>query len=432
MKEEQRDLYSLILNQLVFDGYVNEATKLSESMMIPCPLPNEASNKLSTLFQISPQKQDIWNDDESSILSMDNNTILTGLDLDVPPQSSSPLGNQTTFITKFITTHKNACRCAKFSGDGKYVATGSSDASIKVLDVNKMRNFNQTKNETSEDFAPSRPVFRTFYDHSKPITDLDFHPTAPILASASKDCTIRFYDYKSSLKRSFKYLPDSHSVRTIQFHPCGDMILAGTDHHMIRLYDVNTFQSFTSRKVNEHHHGPINMVRYSIDGNIFASCSKDCTIKIWDAQNFSLINTLATPHNGMEVTSVQISRNQKYLLSSGRDSCVKLWEISSGRLINTINTGVQLSNNIKNKMTATFNFNEELILTLDNQPSNLAIYNSRNGEAMQSLPGHIQSIRAIASSPVENALMTCSNDFRARFWCESKSSINNSMNIDKE
>eukprot|EP01132_Coremiostelium_polycephalum_P010355 gene10355-12717_t len=421
MKEEQRELYSMIINQLVYDGFIMEASKLSETTMIPCPIPGEASNKLLSLLQSTNIKDNIGNidqgdDDHRMIedrLSIDK---VKGLDLDndkVGPK------NNIQFLTKFITTHKNACRCAKFSWDGRYVATGSSDTSIKLLDVNKMRNFNQTKNETTEDFAPSRPVIKTFYDNTQPINDLDFHPSAPILASASKDGTIRFYDYKSSLKRSFKFIQDSHSVRSINFHPIGDMILTGTDHHMIRLYDVNTLQSYTARKINEHHHGAINQVKFSLDGNIFASCSKDATIKIWDATNFSLITTLNSPHLGKEVTSVQISRNQKYLLSCGRDSHVKLWEISSGRMILSMNTGVNQSNNIiKNRLQATFNYSEDFIITNDEQPSSCIVYDSRTGEPVQKLSGHIQTVRGIAASPVENALMTCSNDYRARFWTE--------------
>lgn len=124
-------------------------------------------------------------------------------------------------MTKFITTHKNACRVAKFSPDGKYVATGSADTSIKLLDVNKMKSYNQTKSEYGEDFAPARPVTRTFYDHTqvseracicvlmqeKAINDLDFHPAVPILISCGKDASIKFYDYsQSTVKRSFKYI----------------------------------------------------------------------------------------------------------------------------------------------------------------------------------------------------------------------------------
>ncbi|KAN0031724.1 hypothetical protein ACTFIV_005590 [Dictyostelium citrinum] len=474
MKEEQRDLYSLIINQLVHDGYLSEATKISESTMIPCPIKGEASNKLFSLYQstlsgggglgihsgVNRVNSNMDIDDDSSAIGsnggknliediigmkecldfddpMQQQQLTTGSSISSATTSSSSDGTTTTgiinekllqqqpnFITKFITTHKNACRCAKFSWDGKFVATGSSDTSIKLLDVNKMRNYNQTKNETTEDSAPSRPVIRTFYDHTMPINDLDFHPSAPILSSASKDGTIRFYDYKSSLKRSFKYIQDTHGIRSINFHPCGDLILAGTDHQMIRLYNVNTFQSFTARKINEHHHGPINQVRFSLDGSIFASCSKDNTIKIWDSNNFSLISTLNSPHGGKEPTTVQISRNQKYLLSCGRDSMIKLWEITSGRLIYSINTGVnQSGGQNKNRISATFNYTEDYIITNDEQPSVAVVYNSRTKEQVQKLTGHNNTIRYIAASPVENALMTCSLDHRGRFWTDDTLSL---------
>ena len=70
------------------------------------------------------------------------------------------------FVTRFITTHKGACRVAKFSPDGKYVATGSSDNSIKLLEVEKMHTHHLMKSEV-EDYASARPVVRTFYDHTQ-------------------------------------------------------------------------------------------------------------------------------------------------------------------------------------------------------------------------------------------------------------------------
>ena len=47
-----------------------------------------------------------------------------------------------------------------------FVATGSEDTSIKLLDVVKMKNYNQVKSEHGEDYAPAKPVIRTYYDHS--------------------------------------------------------------------------------------------------------------------------------------------------------------------------------------------------------------------------------------------------------------------------
>ncbi len=40
---------------------------------------------------------------------------------------------------------------------------------------------------------------------------------------------------------------------------------------------------------------------YAVEGNIFASASKDGAIKIWDGVTNSAINTIPNAHNGAEV-----------------------------------------------------------------------------------------------------------------------------------
>jgi cleavage stimulation factor subunit 1 len=160
---------------------------------------------------------------------------IRGVDLENDTISHRPYPN---YQTRFITTHKNSCRCAKFSPDGKFIATGSADTSIKLLDVEKMMSYSQLKNDEGEDAQLTRPVIRTFYDHTAPVNDLDFHPAYPVLASCARDCSIKLYDYNSSVKRSFKQLQDTHNIRTICFHPCGDFLITGTEHTMIRLIDI--------------------------------------------------------------------------------------------------------------------------------------------------------------------------------------------------
>jgi hypothetical protein len=51
---------------------------------------------------------------------------------------------------------------------GRFVATGSTDTSIKILDVDKMLLYGLTANrqDGSHEEQLSRPVQRTFYDHT--------------------------------------------------------------------------------------------------------------------------------------------------------------------------------------------------------------------------------------------------------------------------
>ncbi|KAK8499703.1 hypothetical protein V6N12_041608 [Hibiscus sabdariffa] len=65
--------------------------------------------------------------------------------------------------TRHLSEHKNISRCARFSTDGRFVATGSADTSIKLFDISKIK---QMMLPDSKD-GPVRPVIRTFYDHAQ-------------------------------------------------------------------------------------------------------------------------------------------------------------------------------------------------------------------------------------------------------------------------
>ncbi|KAJ3228207.1 cleavage stimulation factor, 3' pre-RNA, subunit 1, partial [Clydaea vesicula] len=51
------------------------------------------------------------------------------------------------YVTWFTTQHREACRTAAFSPDGKFLATGSKDYSIKILDITKIKECFLEKND---------------------------------------------------------------------------------------------------------------------------------------------------------------------------------------------------------------------------------------------------------------------------------------------
>ena len=83
------------------------------------------------------------------------------------------------FSTAYVTSHKANCRAGAFSMDGSLCATGSVDASIKILDVDRMLAKSQIESMASgnKPVDPgSHPVIRTLYDHVEVrIKKLNFH-----------------------------------------------------------------------------------------------------------------------------------------------------------------------------------------------------------------------------------------------------------------
>lgn len=326
------------------------------------------------------------------------------------------------YDTRFITTHKSSCRCAAFSPDGRYAATGSTDTSVKLLDVQKMFSYSQLKNENpNDDLSMARPVLKTFYDHTQTVYDLDFHPTRAILASASRDNTIKFFEYLSTQKKAVKMFQDTHSVRAIKFHPSGKYILAGTDHPLLRLYDCESRQCYVSNSsIKDGHNMAINQVSINFDGSLFASCGKDGNVKLWDGKNLQCVRYINSAHQGLEVFSVQFSLNGKYLLTGGRDCKAKIWDVSSGKELSSINYSSPVQPIHKLRCQTKWTYNEDFIVVSDESAQAALVYDTRTQELVQRLSGHNGAIRWIGVSPVKNQFLTCSEDHRARFWVEEK------------
>ncbi|KAJ8978583.1 hypothetical protein NQ317_016000 [Molorchus minor] len=227
-----------------------------------------------------------------------------------------------------------------------------------------------------DEMDPSRgeqqghPVIRTLYDHMEEVTCLEFHPKEP----------------------------ESEPIKALAFHPAGDHMIVATNHPVIRLYDVNTLQCFVCAFPSHQHTQPIVNLKWSRDAKFLQLAAK------------------MAAHDGQEVCSVEFSKNGKYLLSSGKNSICKLWELTTSRCLIAY-TGAGTTGKQEYEAQAVFNHTEDYVLFPDEATTSLCAWNSRNASRKQLMSlGHNGAVRLIAHSPTQAAFLTCSDDFRARFW----------------
>jgi cleavage stimulation factor subunit 1 len=328
-----------------------------------------------------------------------------------------------------VTAHKNEARVAVFSPDGALAATGSADTSVKLLHVERMKSWQATLTEAGNREIAERPVLRTLYDHTAPVSTLAFHPSSVWLVSGGRDCTIKWFDARSAAsmdvsdrvaKRAVRSLRESSNVRSIAFHPSGDYMAVATDHPTIRLYDSGTFACFATREpAQAQHTAAVTEVSFSAKGDLILSSSKDGSVKLWDGVSGSIVRTITEAHGGAEVCSARFSRDAKSVLTAGKDGFVRIWDTASGRELRApfvFTSGKPLPQRIRRP--ATFAQNEELVVGCDEAGCAATVWDTRSGTTIQRLTGHQGIVRWVTASPTEPALITCGADFRCRLWVD--------------
>ncbi|KAI8141496.1 WD40-repeat-containing domain protein [Fennellomyces sp. T-0311] len=408
----ENEVLSLIISQLIAYGYSAIAQSVADATGATTDM--TPSHKLVELLQLGKEKLESDESDDEEYTASDTKRDLPsvqqdwgktkgGFDPDAVHTAVSKVAPSYTQL--YYTQHKGPCRTAAFSADGRFAATGSHDSSLKVLDVQKM------KKRTGD--AGDKPVIRTLYDHSAPVNDLSFHPNGLVLASCAEDQSVKLFDLsKLGVKRSFRYFQDSVPVKSISFHPAGDYLLAGTDDAAVRIYDVKTLQCFTNSKTVEMHRGPITQIRYSHTGKLFATSSADGSVRVWDGVSGQCVRYIEGAHGGTAASSVRIMQNERYVLTAGLDSTMRLWDISSGRTVVEYRGHEQRSQMLQ----PAFTYNEDYVMIGDEASTNAVCYDTQTGELLSKISGQNNLVRCVVPSPTDNGILTCSDDYRARYF----------------
>ncbi|CAI6360445.1 unnamed protein product [Macrosiphum euphorbiae] len=406
------------MSQLFYDGYTSIANSLACKVNPdpPCPPSDRLRNVVMRGLQYETDEQ---KESEQSLNLNPIQQILIGPGIDLEFQSDviCTAPEPSLYETVYVTSHKAACNAGAFSPNGQLIATGSSDTSIKILDIERMLAKAHEVGSTDNQEGQGHPVIRTLYDHFGGVTCLEFHPNKPILASGSRDGHVKFFDYsKIIMKKAIKTMADVVPIKCMSFHPLGNHMVVGTKCPIIKLYDINTVQCYVCSIPSHQHTGPVTSIKFEPGAKHFVSSSRDGSIKLWDGVSNKCVNTFERAHDGSEVCSVTFSRNGKYILSSGKDSLVKLWELSTSRCLITY-TGAGTIGKQEHHTQALFNHTEEYVMFPDEVSTTLCTWNARNASRQKLLSlGHNGPIRSIVHSPNSAAFLTCSDDFRARFW----------------
>ncbi len=134
--------------------------------------------------------------------------------------AASTIATPTIRLT--LTGHTGSVWSVVFSLDGKTLASGSHDKTIRLWDV-----------------ASGQPKGSPLTGHTDSVTSVVFSPDGKTLASASDDRTIRLWDVASGQPKGSPLTGYTNYVFSVAFSPDGKTLATGSDSKTIHLWDIN-------------------------------------------------------------------------------------------------------------------------------------------------------------------------------------------------
>eukprot|EP00347_Sterkiella_histriomuscorum_P017718 403348260 len=365
--------------------------------------------------------------------------------------------------------HSEAILSVAFSPDGKSLASGSGDTTVRIWDL-----LTETPLETCVghkhwvlfvSFSPDckriasggmdhsifvwnaedgKQVGRPLKGHKNFVTSISWQPMISSyesrnMASSSKDQTIKVWDVNNSTCIK-NFTSHTASVTKVLWGGEG-LIYSASQDRTIKVWDFETGVMTQELKGHAHWVNTLalstdyvlrtgcydhtqkefednkQMQKYAIEryekikdpqGERLVSGSDDLTMFMWQPKQGSKQIARMTGHQGL-INMAAFSPDGFYLVSASFDNSIKIWDGKTGKFISS------LRGHVNSVYQVAWSADSRLLVS-GSKDSTLKVWDIEKRKLMFDLPGHADEIYAIDWSPDGEKVASGSKDRMLRIW----------------
>ncbi|OUL24068.1 serine/threonine-protein kinase [Nostoc sp. 106C] len=177
-----------------------------------------------------------------------------------------------------LTGHQLQVTSVAFSVQGQLLASASFDRTICLWQLPTTEVLLKSQEATGEfKNRPDCTLLGTLSGHAWAVLTIAFSPDGKILATGSDDNTIKLWEVNTGQVIT-TLLGHSWSVVAVAFTPDGTMLISASRDRTVKLWKVSTAEEIATLSG---HADSVSTVAVSPDAQLIASGSRDKTIKLW-------------------------------------------------------------------------------------------------------------------------------------------------------
>ena len=222
----------------------------------------------------------------------------------------------------FTTLDRETVLAVALSPDGRVLAAASGDG-VTLWD------------------AASGRALRQLAGHQETVETIAFKPDGTEIASGGSDASIRLWNVADgSLKRVISRRPPGVSIASVAFSQDGKLEALGTAHGLVRVWNTRTGNLVYDLAGHE---GAVQALGFTADGVSLCSGSADRTMRVWRLSNGALSTTYPNFDRGDGMGGLAIGGSEGWVATAAGpwgdgavNPVIKLWPVMFDRPVHLL------------------------------------------------------------------------------------------------